>query len=302
MVALQKPRPSGLVHNLGIWITFSISAIPAQPIALAPRWQVTFPAAVGGKAAESIAVPVEESAMLVAIVASGADASRPRLLLGNQPVATKVLGHDPVSRLEFLLIDDASRHSPLPWLREAGKYANASLTAQTPTGPVSCRTTGWVKQVGGKVLPLALLRVSFDRPVPSPGTPLLTNEGSVVGILFQEAGAGNTAYAIPAEAVHRVQQDISKGGALVRGWLGLSLRADVQAPQVVRVLPDSPAAAAGMLPGDVLTSIGNRKITDYADAANAFFYLIPGTPVRVKLLRGSQPLEFTLTPTRAAGK
>lgn len=302
MVDLQNLRPKELVRYLVIWIAFGISSVSAQPITVAPCWQVTFPAVAGGKAAESIAVPVEGQAMLVAIVANGADASRPRLLLGNQPVATKVLGHDPVSRLEFLLIDDASRHSPLPWLREAGKYANASLTAQTPTGPVSCRTTGWIKQVGGKVLPLALLRVSFDRPVPPPGTPLLTNEGSVVGILFQEAGAGNTAYAIPAEAVHRVQQDISKGGALVRGWLGLSLRADVQAPQVVRVLPDSPAAAAGTLPGDVLTSIGNRKITEYADAANAFFYLIPGLPVRVKLLRGSQPLEFTLTPTRAAGK
>lgn len=38
-------------------------------------------------------------------------------------------------------------------------------------------------------------------------------------------------------------------------------------------------------------------ITDYADAANALFYLVPGQPVRVKLLRGTHPLEFTVTPT-----
>lgn len=302
MVALQKLRPSGLVRNLAIWIASGISFVVAEPTTVSLVWQVTFPAAAGGKPAESVAVPMGGPAILVAIVAGGADASRPRLLLGNQPLAAKMVGHDPVSRLGFLAVDGASQQQPHPWLREAGKYANASLSAQTSSGLVSCRTTGWIKQVGGKVLPLALLRVSFDRPVPPPGTPLITSEGSVVGILFQEAGAENIGYAIPAEAVHRVQQDISQGGALVRGWLGLSLRADVQAPQVVRVLPDSPAAAAGTLPGDVLTSIGNRKITDYADAANAFFYLIPGSPVKVKLVRGAIPMEFTLTPTRAGVK
>jgi hypothetical protein len=44
--------------------------------------------------------------------------------------------------------------------------------------------------------------------------------------------------------------------------------------------------------------VGSRQISDYADAANAFFYLIPGQAVRVKLLRGVDQLDFTLTPTR----
>ena len=65
-----------------------------------------------------------------------------------------------------------------------------------------------------------------------------------------------------------------------------------------RVLPDSPAEAAGIKPNDVLLSIGPRQIKDYADAANAFFYLIPGEPVKVRVLRGVDPLEFTLTPTK----
>ncbi len=302
MVALQNLRLGGVVRHLGFWIALCIAPSAAQADIVGPRWHVTFPAAPGGKVAESTAVPMEGAAMLVAIVANGADASKPSLAYGNQPVATKVVGYDPVSRLEFLSISDVSMHSPDPWLREAGKYANSDLLARTHSGPIPCRTAGWINQVAGKILPLALLRVTFDGKVPPVGTPLLTQQGSVVGILFQGAGADNMAYAIPAEAVHRVRQDIGKGGALVRGWLGISLRADVPVPQVVRVLPNSPAAAAGALPGDVLTSIGSRKINDYADAANAFFYLIPGTPVKVKFIRGAQPLEFTLTPTRAAEK
>jgi len=38
----------------------------------------------------------------------------------------------------------------------------------------------------------------------------------------------------------------------------------------------------------------------FQEAANAFFYLIPGRPVRVKVRRGGEPLEFTLTPTAPA--
>jgi S1-C subfamily serine protease len=169
-----------------------------------------------------------------------------------------------------------------------------------PTGPIKCRSNGWVKQVGGKILPLALLRVTFDRPVPPPGTPLISEDGEIVGIVFQASGSGNIGYVIPAEAVHRVRRDICEGGRLVRGWLGLALRAETESAKVVRVLPDSPAARSMILQGDVITRIGSRPIADYADAANAFFYLIPGEPVKVSLLRGVEQLEFTMIPAKPA--
>ncbi len=85
---------------------------------------------------------------------------------------------------------------------------------------------------------------------------------------------------------------------MIRGWLGFSLRAETQSPQMVRVLPKSPAAGAGIKPADVLLGVGTRPITDYVDAGNAFFYLISGQPGRVKLLRGVEQLERPLTPTR----
>ena len=120
----------------------------------------------------------------------------------------------------------------------------------------------------------------------------------MVAIVFQGAGAGNVGYAIPAEVVHRVRQDLSSGGKLSRGWLGLALRTDSTVPQISRLLPDSPALLAGIKVNDIILSIGNRPITDYADAANAFFYLVPEQPVRVKVRRNTELLDFTLTPTK----
>lgn len=270
----------------------------AQPVAVAPRWQVSFPAVASGIAMDSTAVPVEDGSLVVAVVGAGADPSKPRLMVGNRQVPAKVIGHDPVSRLEFLRLEGSDFPKALEWKDEVGGNASASLRTLEQAGSFPCRTTGWVKQVGGKILPLALLRVSFSRSVPPPGTPLVDDDGRVVGIVFQGSGSGNTGYAIPAEAVHRVRRDLLSEGKLIRGWMGLALRAETQLPQISRVIPDSPAALAGIRVNDVILSIGSRAVTDYADAANAFFYLIPGEPVRIKLLRNVEQLEFTVTPTK----
>jgi S1-C subfamily serine protease len=262
----------------------------------------SFPAAAGGKPSQATAVPINGESLLVSVVAAGADANRATVRLGNNSVPVQMIGFDPVSRLGFYKVGGNVVPKPLEWRDDAGPPIGSNLRAMTSAGMLNCRSTGWVKQVGRNILPLALLRVNFDRPVPGPGTPLLDDEGRVAAIIFQDSGTGNTGYAIPAEAVHRVRRDICGGGRLVRGWLGLSLLAESQSPQIVRVLPNSPAAAVGIKQADVLLSVGSRQISDYADAANAFFYLIPGQPVRVKLLRGVDQLEFTLTPAKPQEK
>lgn len=295
MVDLESPRRQWSVRLIGV-MALCVSAAVAGPLVVSPRFQVKFPAAAGGKAAESIAVSVEGPLMVV-VVAPGADPASPEMQSGNRPIPVEMVGHDPVSRLAFLKTLDGVPPKNVEWLKEAGANTEAALQFMDAGGPVKCRSTGWVKQVGGKILPLALLQVNFSGAVPPPGTALLDESGRIAGIVFQSTGNANTGYAIPAEAVHRVRRDICGGsGQLTRGWLGLALQAESRIPQVSRVLPGSPAAAAGILPNDVLTAVGSRRIADYADAANAFFYLLPGQLVKVKLLRDAQPLEYSLIP------
>ncbi|MGL4401664.1 MAG: S1C family serine protease [Luteolibacter sp.] len=275
-----------------------LSVCLGEPVAVSPRWQASFPATSNGNPSESTAVPVSDGSALVVVVAAGADAASPQLQLGKRETPASVIGHDPVSRLGFLQPGGGMTPKSMTWLESAESNSNTALNVLDAGTTTKCRTAGWVNQVGGKILPFALLRVNFSRAVPPPGTPLLDAAGNVVAVVFQSAGSGDTGYAIPAEAVHRVHRDITTHGRLVRGWLGLSLRADSQVPKIIRVLPDSPAAAEGVRPDDVLLSIGYRQIKNYADAANAFFYLIPGEPVKVMVLRGAEPLEFTITPTK----
>jgi len=282
-----------------LWIlAATIQLVHAEPLAVHEPMLASYPPLPDGRACESVAVPVNRDALLVSVVAPGANPANPSLLMGNRRVAVRLIGYDPVTRLGFFQTKEVAAPHTAEWLDDARGCVGSTLRAETAGGPVKCLATGWIKQIGGKVLPLALLRVNFDRAVPPAGTALTEPGGRVVGIVFQSAASGNTGYAIPAEAVHRVQRDLVKGGRLVRGWLGLVLHSESQSPRVVRVLPDSPAAGAGILPGDVLLAVGSRQISDYADAANAFFYLVPGETTQVKLLRGGKPLALALTPSR----
>ena len=255
------------------------------------RWTVNFNGAGASAAADVMAVSTDMAGILVAVSLQGAETGKVIVKLGGKPVQAKLAGYDPVSRLCFLKPAEGESSKPAVWLQRAPDQAGVILNAGGSLG----RTAGWIKRVGGKVLPLALLRVEFDRLV-DPGTPLVDAEGKIAAIVFQKA-EGNAVYAIPAEAVHRVRKDIQQNGKLVRGWLGLSLRVDGDSPRIVRILPNSPAEDAGMQEGDLILRIGDRKITSYPDVADAFFYVVPGEGVNVSIKRGSRDLDFTLIPT-----
>jgi len=108
-----------------------------------------------------------------------------------------------------------------------------------------------------------------------------------VAVVFQQVAGGDAAYALPVEAIQRVRRDILTSGDLVRGWLGISFRAEIATPQVTRVVPGSPSDKVGIRTNDVILQIGDRVVSDYADSANAFFYLAPGDAVKMRLLRGA---------------
>jgi hypothetical protein len=278
------------------WLIAMAVTSHADPAAADGRLMASYPALSGGRSSESVVTPLNGEGLLVTVIAPGANANVPSLRVVGRSVPLRVIGHDPVTRLGFIQVAGTISIHPAEWLADARGSLGKQLRADGPGGPIKCMAAGWVKQIGGKVLPLALMQVNFDQTVPPAGTPLTDAQGKVVAIVFQGAGGGNTGYAIPAEAVHRVRRDLCNGGRLMRGWLGLTLNSESRSPRVIRVLPDSPAADAGVLPGDVLLAIGSRQIADYVDAANAFFYLVPEQATQVKLMRGGKPLAFSITP------
>src|SRR5208282_3523242 len=65
---------------------------------------------------------------------------------------------------------------------------------------------------------------------------------------------------------------------------------------IVAVLPGSPAALAGLQPGDVLTTLNNRWTTSVADVYAAVADVQPGRDVSVVILRDGKEQTLTVKP------
>jgi serine protease Do len=133
------------------------------------------------------------------------------------------------------------------------------------------------------------------------GGPTFNLKGEVIGvntaIYSPSGGSVGIAFDIPAATVASVIPQLQKSGHVTRGWLGvqiqpvteevadsLGLKAAVGA-LVAEPQPGSPAAAAGLKPGDVITSVDGVEVKDPRDLARRIASLGPNKSVDLRLSR-----------------
>lgn len=136
------------------------------------------------------------------------------------------------------------------------------------------------------------------------GGPLFNLDGDVVGINSQiytrSGGFMGLSFAIPIDVAMDVAEQLKSQGHVSRGWLGViiqevnrdlaeSFGLDKPAGALVaKVLPDSPAQAAGVLEGDVITSFNGRSIALSSDLPHMVGRVKPGTEVKMDVIRDSE--------------
>lgn len=117
--------------------------------------------------------------------------------------------------------------------------------------------------------------IQTDAPIVagSSGGALVDASGAVIGIVASvEAGPdGRFGFATPIDLAHRVAQELLATGHMAYGWLGVEgsdlTTETAQAMQVdggalvEGVTSGSPAAAAGLTVGDVITELGDQPVT-----------------------------------------
>jgi serine protease Do len=107
------------------------------------------------------------------------------------------------------------------------------------------------------------------------GGPLVNERGEIVGI--NEIGVFNLGGAIPSNLARVVADNIIKHGRVIRGWSGITvqprLEADGMGVGVVisDVASESPAAKAGLQPGDLIIACDGHAIEDGEEKAVAHF-------------------------------
>ncbi len=143
------------------------------------------------------------------------------------------------------------------------------------------------------------------------GGPLVGLTGSVIGINTAIVSGGQgIGFAIPADRARRVVEDLLRFGELQRLWTGLrlvtvdpelarreSLPAD-RGALVVRVYPDSPAAAAGVEDGDLIVAIRAAPVAAREDVITAFYSVPAGTRLPVRVFRGELAVDLAIGAER----
>ena len=138
------------------------------------------------------------------------------------------------------------------------------------------------------------------------GGPLMNRLGEVVGVnVAIRAGAQNIAFAIPvdtmiaraAEMLSLRRRGIVKHGLVVADrWERKSDDATIRRWVLVqRVDADSPAAEAGVKPGDLLESIDGSAILTSIDVERAFLERNSNAALNVKVQRNGEAAELKIT-------
>jgi serine protease Do len=141
------------------------------------------------------------------------------------------------------------------------------------------------------------------------GGPLLNVNGELIGInVALREGAQGIAFALNADAVQRVLSKHLSASRVAHLGHGLVCREVVKDGAGVRqqvvvdgVSPRSPAAAAGLKPGDVLVKLGARAVTNRFDVERALWGYKPGDCVEAAIVREGKPARVDLKLSGTGG-
>lgn len=199
--------------------------------------------------------------------------------------------------LEILLPNDA-REKPLPYatLGTASDLALGewAIAIGAPSNLEASVTAGVVSAVGRR-LPakqdyryFGMIQTDASINPGNSGGPLVNADGKIVGIntviISQSGGSEGLGFAIPADQARKALEDILAAGELRVPWFGWDIAESKTGDLVVkRVYESSDAAAEGVNPGAVLTSLNGRPVRNADEYEQALMTIRIGQPVGARL-------------------
>lgn len=229
----------------------------------------------------------------------------------------EVIGTDPDTDLAVVRIRPGKMLAPKLPAITFGQMDNVSvgdvvLAIGNPFGVGQTVTMGIVSALGRSHLGINTFEnfIQTDAAI-NPGNSggaLVDARGNLIGIntaIYSRSGGSlGIGFAIPVSTAKNVMEQIIRSGTVVRGWIGVEAQeltpdladsfglVDNQGAIIAGVLRGSPAAGAGIKPGDILTKVNGRPVKDPQAMLDLIASLRPESVIPFELRRGKQVLDL----------
>ena len=234
----------------------------------------------------------------------------------SRTVRGQVVGIDLETDLAVIRINERTPASLAFGDSDELKAGQVVLAFGSPLGLYNSVSLGIVSAVARQLEPESpMIYVQTDAPINpgSSGGPLVDVNGRLVGIntLIASRGGGNEGlgFAAPSNIVRAVYEQIRRNGRVSRGDIGVRaqtvtpvLAAGLKLPRVHGVVladvrPGSPAARAGLLPGDLVIALNGKPMENGRQLHVGLYRRGVGDAVTLDVLRNE--LEFKVAVTIA---
>ena len=236
-------------------------------------------------------------------------------LADGRKVSAKLIGTDPETDLAVIKIGLKNLPAITLGRLESTKVGDVVLAIGNPFGVGQTVTMGIVSALGRNHLGINTFEnfIQTDAAI-NPGNSggaLVDSAGNLLGIntaiYSRSGGSMGIGFAIPVTTVKNVMEAIIKNGQVVRGWIGVEPQditpelatsfglAKTSGTIIAGVLKGGPADKAGIKPGDILISVGDKAVTDTTSMLNLVAQLTPGEKTKLTILRKSRELIVEVT-------
>jgi Do/DeqQ family serine protease len=236
----------------------------------------------------------------------------------------KVLGKDELTDVAVIKIQ--ADNLPLVALGNSDQLQPGewAIAIGNPLGLDNTVTTGIISATGrsSNLIGAADKRVEYiqtDAAI-NPGNsggPLLNSRGEVIAMntaIIQ--GAQGLGFAIPINTAQRISSQLIATGKVEHPYLGIQMVGltpqlkqtinsnpnsglsvdEDKGVLVLKVIPNSPAAKAGIRPGDVIQKLGNQAVTDASSVQKVVENSQVGGDLLMELRRNGQNLNIAVQP------
>jgi len=235
-------------------------------------------------------------------------------LSDRREFVAKVIGSDKATDVALIKIEAADLPAVTIGKSADLKVGEWVLAIGSPFGFDYSATAGIVS-AKGRSLPsenyVPFIQTDVAINPGNSGGPLFNLDGEVVGVNSQiysrTGGFMGLSFAIPIEVAMNVAEQLRTTGRVARGYLGVLIQdvtrelaesfgmRQASGALVAQVLPDGPAAKAGVRPGDVILAYNGKELSSSAQLPPLVGASRIDEPAELVLLRGGKRMDIKVT-------